>query len=129
MLFIKSIVGALVIDTIMAMILFWLLPWQDIQTSPALKIVLLTILPLWAVLTYIPRKRAMSKEVISPAQAMIGRSGTAITKLDPRGTVRINFEIWNAVSSSNAIEKGEPVTVLQLNGLVLTVQKEKKPDN
>lgn len=124
MLFIKSLLGALVIDGILAMVLFWLLPQQDIETSLALKIVILAAFPLWSVLTYVPRKRALSKEVISPAQAMVGKRGTAITRLNPEGTVRINFEIWNATSSGDTIEEGEAVTVLRMDGLMLTVQKE-----
>jgi membrane-bound serine protease (ClpP class) len=123
MLFVRSFLGAIITDVILAMLLFWLLPQQDIQISPVLKIVLLSILPVWAILTFIPRKRALLKEVISPAQAMVGKKGTAITRLNPEGTVRIHFEIWNA-KCDDTIEEGEAVAVLCIDGLILTVQKE-----
>ncbi|MFC1998261.1 NfeD family protein [Chloroflexota bacterium] len=127
MLFIKSLLGALVIDVILAVVFFWLLPQRNAEVSLALKIGILAVFPLWSVLTYVPKKRALSKEVISPAQAMVGKRGRAITRLNPEGTVRINFEIWNATSSGDTIEEGEQVTVLSMDGLVLTVQKEDSP--
>jgi membrane-bound ClpP family serine protease len=127
MLFIKSLLGALVIDGMLTVVFFWLLPQRNVEVSLALKIGVLAVFPLWSVLTYVPRKRALSKEVISPAQAMVGKRGTAITRLNPEGTVRINFEIWNATSSGDMIEEGETVTVLSMDRLMLTVQKEVSP--
>jgi membrane-bound serine protease (ClpP class) len=123
MILLRSLIGTITIDGILAMLLFWLLPEQNVELSVALKIALLVILPLWSILTYIPKKRALGKEVIEPAQAMIGKRGVAINRLDPKGTVRINYEIWNASSSGDAIEEGERIVVLGIDGLVLTVQK------
>ena len=124
MIFIRTLIGTIIIDGILAMLLFWLLPGLDVHMSLALKIAVLTLFPLWSVMTYIPRKRALSKEVIEPAQAMIGKRGTAISRLDPQGTVRINYEIWNTISTGETIEEGEKVVVLSMDGLTLTVQKE-----
>jgi len=75
------------------MLLFWILPQADVQMSLGLKIAILALFPLWSVMTYIPRKRALLKEVVEPAQAMIDKRGVAISRLDPQGTVRINYEI------------------------------------
>ena len=124
MIFIRTLIGTIVIDGVLAMVLFWILPEADVQMSLASKIVILALFPLWSLLTYIPRKRALLKEVIEPAQAMIGKKGTAINRLDPQGTVRINYEIWNAISSAAPIEEGERIIVLSMDGLVLTVMKE-----
>lgn len=123
MIFIRSIIGTVFIDGALAMLLFWVLPETDSDISLGFKIAILAVFPLWSLLTYIPRKRALSKEVIEPAQAMIGKKGTAITNLDPQGTVRINYEVWNATSAGETIKEGEKVVVLSMDGLMLTVQK------
>jgi len=124
MLFIRTLIGTIIIDGVLAMVLFGILPEADVQMSLPFKIAIMAVFPLWSVMTYIPRKRALSKEVIGPAQAMIGKKGTAISRLDPQGTVRINYEIWNAISSTDPIEEGEKIVVLSMNGLVLTVRQE-----
>lgn len=124
MLFIRTLIGTIIIDGVLAMVLFWILPEADVQMSLAFKIAILAVFPLWSLLTYVPRKRALSKEVIEPAQAMIGKRGVSISRLAPQGTVRINYEIWNAISSTDPIEEGEKVVVLSMDKLVLTVQKD-----
>ena len=127
MLFLRSFIVAVIIDITLAMLLFWVLPDSNVQMSLTFKIIILAIFPLWSLLTYIPRKRALSKEVVEPGQAMIGKSGVVIKKLDPRGTVRINYEVWDAVSMGETIEEGEGIVVQSLDGLTLTVQKEESP--
>ncbi|MGD0406265.1 MAG: nodulation protein NfeD [Candidatus Bathyarchaeia archaeon] len=56
-------------------------------------------------------------------EAMIGKTGTAVTDLKPKGEVRVMGEIWRAESLSGDIEKGEQVSVKALNGLVVMVEK------
>ena len=56
-------------------------------------------------------------------EAMIGKTGTAITDLKPKGEVRVEGEIWRAESLSGDIAKGEQVSVKALNGLVVMVEK------
>ena len=57
-------------------------------------------------------------------EAMIGKTGVAITDLKPKGEIRVEGEIWRAESFSGNIEKGEQVTVKKLNGLVVRVEKD-----
>jgi membrane-bound serine protease (ClpP class) len=61
---------------------------------------------------------------LTGAEAMIGKTGVAITDLNPKGEVRVVGEIWRAESLSGNIAKGEQVTVKTLNGLVIMVQKD-----
>jgi membrane-bound serine protease (ClpP class) len=56
-------------------------------------------------------------------EAMIGKTGTAITDLKPKGEVRVEGEIWRAESLSGDIAKGEQVNVKALKGLVVMVEK------
>ena len=56
-------------------------------------------------------------------EAMIGKTGVAITDLKPKGEVRVMGETWRAESLSGDIAKGEAVSVKALNGLVVMVEK------
>lgn len=60
---------------------------------------------------------------LTGSEAMIGKTGMAITDLNPKGEVRVMGEIWRAESLSGDIEKGEQVSVKALNGLVVMVEK------
>ncbi len=124
MLALKTTVGTVIISIILALLLFWLLPELNVNIPLAIKIVMMFVFPSWSILTYIPRKRALSRKVINPSEAMVGKKGTTLSRLDPKGTVRINYEVWSAVSSGNAIEEGARIEVLRVDGLVLTVREE-----
>lgn len=67
------------------------------------------------------------RKKLTGAEAMIGQTGVAITDLKPKGDVRVMGEIWRAESLSGDIAKGERVTVKELNGLVVMVEKSQKP--
>lgn len=56
-------------------------------------------------------------------EAMLGRVGVALGAIDPVGQVRISGEIWRAEAAAGfgSIPKGEPVQVIDVNGLTLTV--------
>ncbi len=60
---------------------------------------------------------------LTGSEAMIGKTGTAITDLKPKGEVRVMGEIWRAESLSGDIEKGDKVCVNALKGLVVMVEK------
>ena len=71
-----------------------------------------------------PLKRR--KKLTGP-EAMVGKTGLAITNLTPKGEVRVLGEIWQAESISGNIQKGEQVTVKSLNGLVVIVERTQNP--
>lgn len=54
-------------------------------------------------------------------QTMIGLKGSAMEDLSPLGKVKVRGEIWKASCRSGTIRKGEPVTVVALDGLTLVV--------
>lgn len=60
-------------------------------------------------------------------EAMVGKTGVALTDLKPGGEVRIQGEIWRAESSSGDIQKGETVKVKTLKGLIVVVGKTEEP--
>ncbi len=66
---------------------------------------------------------------LTGSEAMMEKTGIAITDLTPKGEVRVQGEIWRAESSSGNILKGEQVTVKALKGLVVIVEKTQSPQS
>jgi membrane-bound serine protease (ClpP class) len=56
-------------------------------------------------------------------EALLQKTGVAITDLAPKGEVRVEGVIWRAESASGIIAKGERVRLKELRGLVLIVEK------
>ena len=55
---------------------------------------------------------------------MVGQTGTVVSELAPRGTVRLASEVWTAVADDNQdIGAGERVRVVGMEGLALRVSK------
>ena len=71
------------------------------------------------------RRRRLGAAAVG-TEALVGRSGTAIGRLDPGNPgpgaqVRVEGEIWGA-RSREPIDPGAPVTVSGVDGLVLEVE-------
>lgn len=62
------------------------------------------------------QKPAVGKE------ALVGKIGQAVTRISPRGKVRVQGEIWNA-ESDDPIEMGEKVTISAVTDLQLKVKR------
>jgi membrane-bound serine protease (ClpP class) len=61
-------------------------------------------------------------------EAILGKTGVAVSDLKPKGEVRVAGEIWRAESVSGEILKGERVKAKALKGLVMIVEKEDEID-
>ena len=120
------ILSTLIKEIIVVAFILWVLPMLGVRLPLGVTIGILVAIAAWAALTYRPIKQVMDKKAFSPTEEMLGRRGTAITRLAPKGLVRIDGETWEAFSSNAAIAAGDEVTVLEINGLKLTVQKEEQ---
>lgn len=56
-------------------------------------------------------------------ETFIGKTGEVINELAPKGTIKINGEIWKAESLSNNINEGEKIIVRKINNLTLYVER------
>ena len=54
-------------------------------------------------------------------EEMVGKTAVAQTALNPRGTVRAEGEIWEAIAEEEGIEPGEEVIITKVEGLKLWV--------
>ena len=64
---------------------------------------------------------------VSVEDSMVGQTGTVVTGLMPRGTVRLASEVWTAIADDDQeIDPGERVRVVGMEGLSLRVSKLKE---
>ena len=65
---------------------------------------------------------------VSPSANLVGRTGTVMTALDPKGSVQVIGETWTAVTQSGRpVEPGKEVVVLEVDGLTLKVSEPDGP--
>ena len=68
--------------------------------------------------------RARDDSNVTVADSVVGQTGTVVSELVPRGTVRLASEVWTAVADDNQeIGTGERVRVVGMEGLALRVSK------
>lgn len=72
--------------------------------------------------------RAHRRPINTGREGLIGQTAVTRTPLDPKGTVFVEGETWNAWVESGAIEAGEEVVVTQVEGLRLKVVKKSKQE-
>lgn len=66
---------------------------------------------------------AQRRRPVTGVEGLIGLRATADSDLDPEGWVRVRGERWMA-RSEERVTRGEPIVVLSVEGLRLTVRKE-----
>jgi membrane-bound serine protease (ClpP class) len=71
--------------------------------------------------------RAMKAPVITGRESLAGKTGMAVTDLDPRGEVQVAGERWTAIldEGEKPIHSGVRVEVTRVDGVKLVVRKTK----
>src|SRR4029077_16159031 len=114
-------VGGIVSTVLGAMMLFE-------SPEPALRASLAVVLPLalatgaFFMVVAGLSVRTMRTKPTTGREGMLGLKGVAATELNPRGTVDVRGELWNAVSDVRTAP-GESVEVMEVDGLLLKVRK------
>ena len=67
--------------------------------------------------------KAQRKKPTTGVEGMTGETGISLTKLNPKGKIKVHGEIWDAESSEGEIGKNSKVVVLSINELTLKVKK------
>ena len=67
--------------------------------------------------------RALYRTPTTGTSGMLGQRAVARTPLAPEGQVAVQGELWRAVAQGGSVAAGEPVTVVGVDGLTLTVAK------
>jgi membrane-bound serine protease (ClpP class) len=66
--------------------------------------------------------KAQRRKPVTGIKAMVGETALTLDELNPSGRVRMNGEIWNAVSITGMVNIGEPVRVKEVKNLTLYVE-------
>ncbi len=67
--------------------------------------------------------KAQRLKPVTGQKAIIGSKGEAINLIDPNGMVKINGEMWSAISLSGKINAGESIIVKEIKDLTLYVEQ------
>jgi len=67
--------------------------------------------------------RALYRTPTTGAPGMVGQMAVVRVPLAPEGQVAVQGELWHAVAQDGPIAAGEPVTIVGVDGLTLTVAK------
>jgi membrane-bound serine protease (ClpP class) len=70
--------------------------------------------------------RSQRRPVNTGREGLIGQTAVVRAALDPKGTVFVEGEIWNAWVEGGKADPGEEVTVTAVDGLKLKVVKKSK---
>ena len=71
--------------------------------------------------------KVQRKKPTTGMEGLIGEIGTALSQLNPEGTIRIHGELWQAESISGTINKDERIRVVEIQNLKLRVEQIKQP--
>src|SRR5687767_10904913 len=66
--------------------------------------------------------RWRKRRSITGAEAMVGMPGVVLTDLAPEGQVKVQGQIWKAISDEN-LDRGQDVEVTEVDGLLLRVAR------
>lgn len=66
--------------------------------------------------------RMRRSPAVSGAQALVGRTGVAVSDVAPLGQVQIDTEVWSAVAESGTIRAGEEAEVVGVEGVRVRVR-------
>jgi membrane-bound serine protease (ClpP class) len=96
------------------------------HVNPSLIVVVVACMTAIVLLIRRALRHARHTPVASGAAALVGRTGVAESALAPRGTVRVDSEVWSAqiIAGEAPIATGEAVEVVALEGVTLRVRRQ-----
>jgi membrane-bound ClpP family serine protease len=119
-----TIIISLIDDAIFIAVLFLVLSWFGVMMPVWLIILLASI---FTIITYFIY-RILKKTPLLGFDDMTGKTGTAVSEIARKGTIKIGNELWYAETNGEHIETGKEVIVVSQTGLKLTVTS-KNPEN
>jgi membrane-bound serine protease (ClpP class) len=99
---------------------------NPIYISPAFVAVIIILVVAFIIFAAIWSVRAHRRKVAAGKEDLIGSMAVVETTLNPRGTVFIEGEIWNAVINEGRADPQEEVMITAVKGLKLEVTKTNK---
>ena len=123
---VHTITTTLLEEAALAAVVLWLLPMFGTNIPLWCLILMMAALGAYAWVNYRRGRKALDKKpMISPA---VGSRGRTATPISPTGYVRVNGELWRALSSST-INAGEEIIVVGMREMILQVSSVEKDNH
>jgi membrane-bound ClpP family serine protease len=112
----------LLLDEILIAVVIFLVLWRLGVPIPFWAYILTAVV--CAALYWLLYRIVLDQRKKSPVgcDSMIGLTGKSITSLNPEGLVRVQGEIWQAVSRCGVVTEGAEVVIEDLQDLTLVVR-------
>jgi len=109
-------------DLIVVVVVLWIMPLMGFSLSPPIVIAIVSVLVSIDVVTAPLFLKDLRRRPVAGSEALVGMRGRVVRRLDPVGYVKVNGELWRAVSASRApIDRGTVVEVIEVRGSTLVV--------
>ncbi len=118
-----AIFSTLLEEAALAVIVLWGLPQIDIYMPLPGLIFMMVAWVVLSVILYRMGSRALRRKPLTGLSDMVDSRGKVVSPLAPDGVIKIKSELWEAKSAGRKIKTGEVVTVVEQDGLKLTVRK------
>jgi membrane-bound ClpP family serine protease len=118
-----AVITTLLDEAIVIVLILWGLPRLGIYLPIPVLVGIGVLWTAFAILLYISGSKVLSKKPLSGLTDLIGFKGKAVTPISPKGMVRVNGELWEAISLEGTIQKGENIIIEKQDRLKLTVRK------
>jgi membrane-bound ClpP family serine protease len=100
-----------------------LLPHFNIFVPLWVPVVIMSLWFVMGIIIFVSGTGALDKKNVIGLSSMVGIEGEVVDRLAPEGTVKLHDELWSAVAAEGTVERGEKVTVIGEDGLILKVKK------
>jgi membrane protein implicated in regulation of membrane protease activity len=118
-----AVITTLLDEAIIIVLILWGLPRLGIHLSIPALVVIGVLWIGFAILLYLSGSKVLRKKPLSGLTDLIGFKGTAVTSISPKGMVRVNGELWQAISMEGNIQEGENIIIEKQDRLKLIVRK------
>ena len=108
---------------IVTLLVFTVNHWYILDNAIIVMIILFWILKDILIFPFV--WKAYSHKDRDKSKTILNQHGVAVDTINPKGFVKINGEIWQAelVELNDPINQGQPIEVVEIDGLKLKVRK------
>lgn len=119
-----SIISTLVETMAIIALFIWVLPVFGINLIWWGIAIIVILFLIFSYVMYRIGHPTVIKETINGPDKIVGKSAIVDKELNPEGYIKINGELWKAISVDGSVSRGERVIVIKLDGMVVTVAKQ-----
>ncbi len=117
-----AIITSLLDEAIIVALILWGLPKLGIEIPLFGMVLIVMAFAAYAIITFKLGSRILRKKPVPGFTDMVGMEGRSINRLNPKGFVRIQGEIWESRSENGIIKPGIDIIVVDQYGLKLVVR-------